>query len=466
MKIPILNGSFTDINCDFRSSYPVNLMPIFDRNALSDFYLRPAQGLVQQGIGPGIDRGGINWNGNYYRVMGTKLCLIDENGGINQLADIGGVGQVTLDYGFDRMAIASSGMLFYWNGTTLSKVTDVDLGYVIDMLWVDGYYMTTDGTYLVVTDLNDPMTVNPLKYGSSEADPDPIKGLLKTKNEVVALNRYTIEFFDNVGGSLFPFARIEGAQIQRGSIGTFSCAIFMDAIVFLGSGKKEPPAVWIGINGTSSKLSTNEIDGLLKTYTEAQLSTVVFETKVDETQNLLLIHLPDRCIVYDGAASLFAKEPVWFVLTSSLTGFSTYRARNLVWCYDSWLIADPTSPSYGHLSESTSDNYGEINRWEFATGIGYNEGNGCIVNEIELIALTGRIKLNTDPSISTCYSIDGLNWSQEKFIKAGKIGQTSKRLVWPKQGHFKNWRVQKFKGNSDCFMSFVRLEADLEKLNA
>ncbi len=464
MQISILNGSFTDQNCDFRSSYPINMMPIFDKNGLSDFYLRPAEGLVKDGDGPGVDRGGINWNGNYYRVMGTKFCLISDTGVISQLCDIGGVGQVTFDYGFDRLAIASSGILFYWNGTNLTQVTDPDLGYVVDMLWVDGYYMTTDGTYLVVTDLNDPLSINPLKYGSSEADPDPIKGLLKTKNEVVALNRYTTEFFDNVGGSLFPFARIEGAQIQRGSIGTFSCAIFMDVVAFLGSGKKEPPAIWLGINGTSSKISTNEIDGILKEYTEAELAKVVMETKVDETQNLLMIHLTDRTLVYDGAASLLAKEPVWFILRSSLVENSIYRARNLVWCYDKWQIADPSTTSYGHLTNSSSQHYGKTIGWEFGTGIGYNKGKGCLVNSIELLTLTGRTLLGDDPTISTCYSNDGVNWSQKKFIKSGKQGETNKRLVWPRQGRFSNWRVQKFKGTSDSFMSFSRLDAELEAL--
>ena len=76
--------------------------------------------------------------------------------------------------------------------------------------------MLTDGEFLIVTELNDPFSVSPLKYGSSEADPDPVKAILKLRNEPYALNRYTIEVFDNVGGEGFPFQRIEGAQTQTG----------------------------------------------------------------------------------------------------------------------------------------------------------------------------------------------------------------------------------------------------------
>jgi hypothetical protein len=35
--------------------------------------------------------------------------------------------------------------------------------------------------------------VDSFKYGSSEVDPDPVKALLKVRNEVYALNRHTIE---------------------------------------------------------------------------------------------------------------------------------------------------------------------------------------------------------------------------------------------------------------------------------
>jgi len=80
---------------------------------------------------------------------------------------------------------------------------------------------------------------------SSEADPDPINGLLKLRNEAYALNRYTIEVFTAISnpGTLFPFERVEGAQIQKGSIGTHTAAVFMERIVFMGGGRNESPAI-------------------------------------------------------------------------------------------------------------------------------------------------------------------------------------------------------------------------------
>lgn len=465
MQIPILNGIYTDGGSDFRTSYPRNMVPVPKQQGISQGYLRPAEGIVQLGSGPGVDRGGINWNGLCYRVMGTKLVRVMADGTTTTLGDVGSGGQCTFDYSFDRLAVASGGRFYYWDGATLKRVTDADLGAVKDFVWVDGYFMTTDGVYLVVTELNDPFAVSPLKYGSSEADPDEILGIIKLRNEIYALNRYSIEVFQNVGGDLFPFKRIEGAQMMRGVIGTFSAAIFMESLAFLGSGRNEAPAVWVGSNSSTAKISTREIDQILAGYPETVLADAVLETRVVNGHQLLYVHLPDQTLVYDGAGSQVVHEPVWFTLTSSIVDLGQYRARNFVWCYDKWLCGDPTSTKHGYLVNDVSSHYGSLNGWEFGTVIIYNEGNGAVFHELELVCLSGNVALNTNPTIWTSYTVDGRTWSQERPRTAGMQGERLKRLAWLQQGHMRHWRAQKFRGTSDSHLSVARLEATVEALN-
>lgn len=467
MQIGILNGIYTDTSPDFRTSYPVNMIPVPKDQGISKGYLRPADGLIANGTGPGIDRGGINWNGVCYRVMGTKLVTVSSNGTVTTLGDVGGPVNtlVTLDYSFDRLAIASGGRLYYWNSALgLVQVTDPDLGIVLDVVWVDGYFMTTDGTSLIVTELLDPTQINPLKYGSSEVDPDPVVALLKLRNEVYALNLNTIEVFDNVGGEFFPFQRIDGAQIQKGVLGTFACCVYLENIAFLGSGRNEAPGIYVGANAQAQKISTQEIDMILLNYTEAQLSLVKLEARNDKSHNHLYVHLPDKTLVYDASASKELGEQVWFTLTTSVVGFNQYRARNLVWAYDKWLIGDPQSSNVGYMNQSIGSHYGQQVRWEFGTTIVYNEGNGALFNELELVTLTGSVALGTNPQISTSYSVDGKSWSQDRSISVGTTGNTRKRLTWFQQGHMRNWRIQRFRGDSDAHLSFARLEAQLEPL--
>jgi Phage stabilisation protein. len=465
MQIPIINGSFTDEAPDFRSAYPRNMVPVPKKQGVSNGYLRPGDGIVSVGTGSGVSRGAITWKGICYRVLGDSLVRVDELGVVAILGVIAGAGQCTLDYSFDVLSISGGGNLYYWDGTTLTQVSDNDVGVVIDHLWVDGYFFFTDGEFLAVTELNDRTAVNPLKYGSSEADPDPVKGVFKLRNEVYALNRHTIEQFNNVGGPLFPFQRNEGAQIQRGVLGTHCAAIFMDTIAFLGGARNEPPAIWLGNNGSSAKISTREIETILEGYTEAALEQTLMEARVFKSHESLYLHLPDQCLVYDGNASQVIGEPVWYTLTSSIDGLSQYRAQNIVWCYNKWLCADPTSDQLGELVITVSTHFGDVVGWEFNTPILYNESLGLIIHQLELVTLPGRVPLGADPVIWTSYSLDGVLWGQERACYVGKQGDRNKRATWLNCGSMRNWRIQKFRGTSDAHLAIARLEAKVEPLN-
>ena len=468
MQIPILSGIYTDNGPDIRTSYPVNLVPVPRRSGISDDYLRPAEGLVQNGTGPGIDRGGINWNGVLYRVMGTKLVTVASNGTVTILGDVGGpVSQsVSFDYSYDRLAIASGTNIYYWNGV-LTQITDPDLGPVLPtVIWIDNYFMFTDGEYLIVTDLTNPLSIDPFKFGSTEVDPDPTVALLKLRNEAYAINRYTMEVFDSVDQEGFPFNPISGAQIEKGAVGTFACCVFNSAIAFVGSGRNEAPGVYLGVNANTQKISTQEIDILLLSYTEAQLSQIKVEARNDRAHQHLYIHLPDRTVVFDAQASQEIQGLVWFTLTTSIVGFAQYRARNFVWCYDRWNVSDPQSTTIGVMDLTIGSHWGQIVRWEFSTIIVYNQGFGAIFHQMELVSLTGRVTVGTNPQISTSYSKDGISWSQDRFTTVGTFGATQKRIAWFQMGNMRNWRIQRFRGDTQAHISIVRLEAQIEPLAA
>lgn len=463
MQIPVLSGIYTDDKSRFRTAYPRNLIPVPKSTGISDGYLAPAPGIVSFGTGAGNDRGGINWRGTCYRVSGQYLVSIDQSGSVSGSWAIPGADRVKLDYSFDNLAIAANNSLYIFNGTTVTQVTDGDLGTVLDVIWVDGYYMTTDGSYLVVTELGNPFSVNPLKYGSSEADPDPIVALLKVRNEPYALNRYTIEVFDNVGGSLFPFARNEGAQIQKGVVGGRACCVFRDAVAFVGGGRNEKVSVYIGANGQAIKIAPEEIDTILSGYSEVDLAACYVESRVDGSHQFLYVHLPDKSLVYDAGSSEAAQQPIWVILTTSVVGDAQYKAQGHVWCYNKWIVGDPSSQAIGYLSESVSSHYGDVNGWEFSTQILYNDSRGAVFHSLELVSLTGRLS-GVDPVIWASYSLDGISWSTEIPKSAGRYGERNRRIAWFQNGHMRDVRIQKFRGTSDAHISIARLEANIEQL--
>jgi len=272
----------------------------------------------------------------------------------------------------------------------------------------------------------------------------------------------------------------------------------LDSISFLGGGFNEEPGIYLGANASTQKISTQDIDKLLATYTESQLALCRMEARNYRSHQLLYLHLPDRTIVYDAAASAELKQQVWTVLASTIVGFAQYRAQNLVWCYDKWLVGDPQSNAVGYLVDDIGSHWGSTVRWEFATPIVYNSTKGAVVHELELVALTGSVQPLTQPAnildiltqsldlnfitqtyqvvypynvligypqISTSYSLDGIAWSQDHFIGVGATGDTKKRLVWRRQGFMRQRRMQRFRGDSTAHIGAIALEAQIEALN-
>lgn len=465
-QIPILNGIYADpTRPDFRTAYPRNMVPVPKEQGISRGYLRPAEGVrLLNGATPGPDRGGAVWRGTCYRVMGTKLCTVTVDGVVTVLGDVGGTEPVNMDYSFDRIGFASDGHLWYSQGGAPFAVADADIGLVLDAAFIAGYWLTTDGEAIVATDLRDQMSVNPLRYGSSEVDPDQVNAIHRIRNEAYAVNRNTIEGFRNVGGTGFPFAVIQGAQVLRGSVGRWASCVFEDTIAFVGNGRDEAVGVYLASSGGSVPISTREVEIALEAYTDAQLATVQIEARVMRGHRMLYVHLPDMTLVYDAAASAVVEEPAWHVLNSGMT-MGAFRARGFVLLNNAWYAGDPLAPRFGIMDSSIMTHYGDATDWEFTVPAIYNDGNPAIIHELELVALPGRVALGADPVIWTSFSSDGAGWSREQAVRAGKIGNTSKRIVWLDQGMVENWRVQRFRGTSDASLSFARLEARIEPLN-
>ncbi len=463
VAVPIMSGIVAD-GADFRSAYPVNLVPVPKSTGISEGYLRPSEGIVTIADGGGANRGGYRWRGAHYRVMGNSLLNVAADGSFVAVGAIAGTDWVTFDESFDYLAINGGGMLYLYDGTTLTQVTDPDLGVSLDMVWINGYFISTDGEFLISSDINDPFSFNILRYASSEISPDPVVGLQKVRNEIYALNRYTVEIFGAVQnpGEAFPFARIEGAQIMKGAVGSRACCEFMQALAFTGGGPNDPPSVWIGQSAQAQKISTRDIDAVLRVYSDEDLSKLVMESRPDLGHDFLYIHLPDQTLVYDAGASAALEQPVWHVLKSG----GGYRARGFVWCYGQWNVADPFGTMIGKLSADVGSHYGDHVGWEFTTPIAYNDARGVQVHELELIALTGDVALGDDPMIATFYTLDGKTWSSPRYIRAGRQGERAKRLVWDRQGTFRRWRAQRFTGDTRAHMSFAKLEAQFEALAA
>jgi hypothetical protein len=417
MQVPLISGVVSTPDGDFLVSYPVNREPVLRDTSLSNGYLGVPPGITQVGSGPGEDRGGINWNGVCYRVMGTTLVSVSSAWAVTELGDVGSGGPCAFDYSFDNLIVNSGTRLYYWNATAgLRQVTDVDLGVVLDAIYVDGYTMTTDGTALVVTDLNDPMAVNPLKYGSAEESPDAVTGLVHMHSEVYALGRYTIQVFQNIGGSGFPFQTSKGSTAPFGCVGARAKCKYLGSLAFVGGEENAATGVYVLGAGDAQKISSAEVDADLAKLSDAELAAVWLEARVRDDDQRLLLHTPNRTWGFSAQVSKKSSIKTWCQYVSAPLPEGRYEGRGLVLAYGKWIVGS-SSGQIGVLDTTTAQHYGADVAWQFDTTLFYNDAQRGILGSIELIGTPGRG--TADGRVFFSYTKDGLVWSQERVDALG-----------------------------------------------
>ena len=465
VQVAILSGIYGKTSADFERSVPVNMTPIAEPGdgngtGISKGYLRLIYGVRQVLDAGATDRGGYVWNGQHLRVIGATLYRV---AGVT-LTALGALANddkpVRFAEGFDRVGIATAEKLYYWDGSALAEVTDPDLGVVLSLAWSDGYFLTTDGGYIVATELNDPTSVDPLKYGSSEADPDPIVGVLALRGEVYAVNRYTIEKFINGGTTGFPFQRSRGSQIPKGAVGGRAYVPFVETFAFCGSARNETPSVYLAGAGQAIRISPRALDEALKLLSEAEMADVQLEAVHAAGLQQLLVHLPTETWVYHWTASQLLDIPVWSKLAGGAVLDQAFPARNFLLADGEWWCAN--GALLGVVDAGEPGLFGEPLAFQFDTALLYNGGAGAIVHEAELATLAGR---GGDTQVALSWTDDGLTWSQERFAGAGARGNRGARPSWRRLGRLANWRGFRFRGVAKGPIAFARLEATLEPLS-
>lgn len=457
MKLPLLSGVGSK-GAEWIARAPLNLEPVIVESGISKGQLVSPAGAVSYATGFGIDRGAIVWNDTHYRVMGTKLVRVNHGASVDELGDVGGVGPVSLDYGPDRLGIRSGASLYYWDGLSLVQVTDEDLGSVTDMIWIGGYFMTTDGSYVIVTELSDPTSVQSLKYGSAESDPDPITGLLKnrTTNEAIVLGRYTIQTLQNVGGNGFPFAAVPGATLPVGCVGPGAKVYVGAGFAFVGSGRGGSLGVHIAAGQGSQKISNRAVDDALAAIEDP--AAIEMECRTYRGEQRLLVHLPDETWVYLVAASGGAEEPLWYRVRSG-TG-KPYRLRHAVLWGQEWFVGDTESAAIGKLTSEVDSHFGEEVEWQFEPGLLYNDGKPAILHQAELVGLPGR---GTAPgSLFFSVTADGEIFSTERPLHIFP-GERNKRLLWRPHRRFQTYLGLRIRGIGGR-PGFAALEATVQAL--
>lgn len=464
MKLPLVKGTKVSNIAEWRDFLPLNMVGF--SQSIGDWtgFLRTSNGLVSYTTGTGIDRGAI-WSDRFkthVRLSGQTFIEVDQFGGVVSLSgtSVPGSDQAQFANSFNSIAFVADGDYWRWDTSTLTNVTKpVGAGDFIDMVWIDGYYIFTDGENLWNTTLADEAVFNANERAGSDFAPDEILGVGRTTdNKLLAFNRYTIDPFYNNAGALFPFARIPNASIPIGIVGTNAKANIGDGrwVVF-GGGKEYSPTFFM-LTNSYSKISTKEIDSIIDTYSDYELVNISIEYRDTRDQGLVICHLPRHTLVYDVRLSGTLGEPIWYEWNS---GLNPWRARNGI--YDprninntasGWIYGDSIDSTIGKLDQTVSAQYGEIVEFECNTPI---VRAGGTVDNCEIVSAPGHSSV-TDDVVFLSTTKDGALFGPEVMVPRGNSGDYQHRMIKRRLGDYPRWFGMKIRGKSAGVFSVAGVE--------
>tara|TARA_R110000868_G_scaffold21274_2_gene88434 strand:- start:1716 stop:3155 length:1440 start_codon:yes stop_codon:yes gene_type:complete len=472
--LPIANGFYVSPSLPISAQECTNFYPnINEAPSLNQETLFGTAGLKEvasTGTVENENRGSHEMNGVPYFVNGTQLYSLVETivGGVpvhtlTSLGTVAGTVRVSMaDNGSQLMILVpgGAGYIFTHTANTFVTITDVDFtanGLPQFVVFVDSYFVCTTNTKKFISSApNNGTSWNALDYGTAESDPDDTVAPVVFKNQLFIAGSETIEAFQNIGGTDFPFQRT-GLFLQKGVYAPYSLINVQDSFMFIGGGSNESPAVWALSGNSTVKVSTIPIDSILQVLSSTQLAAVFSWAYAQNGAYFVGFTLPNTTFVYD----LTSKR--WHERKSVVSGeLGAFRVSSMVQAYNHILCGDTVDGRIGHLDPAIYSEYNADIIRTVSTQPFQNTMNSFSVPSIELTVESGVGNTTVlNPQISMDRSKDGKTWSDPRTRSIGKAGEYDRRAVWRRNGYVNRFEIFRFTLTDQVKPVIIQLTADI-----
>jgi len=448
---------------DYRDALPVNMYVVERKVRGSDGYLINQPGIKPLGETPGSDRGAFfssRFN-KHLRVSGTRLISINMNGSFDDLGAIPGSLQVIIDESFNNVAILAEGNLYYWNPINgLRQISDPNLGTPIDLCFIRGVFLFTDGANLYHTTLADEEIINPTDFATSEISPDPTVSVNRTKaNQAIVGDRHTTSYFYFSGGENFAFSTIDGQASKSGPISPNVVAELDGEWFYIGGEKEESLFIYQATGSNHAKISTREIDKILATYTTEELQNASLESRGEDGYHFLHINLPNDTLLFNYTiARKLGVRYSWTKLKTSITLNDGWRGVNGIFDgnLNKWVYGDRSGNRVGTLDNTISTIYGD--KTEFLWFTPFVTLDGMSINQITLKTISGFSDGPVPVAISITYN--GETYGQEWMAQYSSKNKRDLRFEPRRLGNVDDYVGFKFRATTDGLLNVGAMELD------
>jgi hypothetical protein len=338
---------------------------------------------------------------------------------------------------------------------------------------IDGYYVwATDEKKIIVSALNDGRTYNALDFASAEYDNDRIVAVFRVKNQLHVAGTSTIETFDNIGGSGFPFQRT-GVFHDVGVLAPHSVQQLDDGIYFVGGTKNRQPSLY-SLDGSGG---LQRVDDL---YTQNLLSDLMAPYSGLLNVSLSAFSYSESGHVFYGLRSeLDSTEAFVYDITTGLWHTrnnypvrSTIKFRSAIVCLVSGSTSySPVAVNSGTIQEAygTADSY--LDR-EIILPVMHNELERFSIAWMELTLEYGSSASSDDDlTVELFYRRDARDntfaWRSCGTVTMVGADQPQRvRFIWRRLGRFERYAQFKLEarlpdGSSKASRRLIALRAEV-----
>lgn len=434
MRLPFAVASYTHRSLPVSAQRLINLFAEAQpETAKARLPLLPTPGLREvQNLGQGPIRGVHVMGGALYAVAGTGVYLVPALGTPTLLGSIVNGGPVSLDSNGNRLCIVVPETYQAWvvdrSAGTLTQVTDADFPGSLGVTVIDGYFIhakPNSGEFFLSA-LNDPSAYNALDFATAEGAPDNLVVPIRVGRDLWLFGEQSTEIWSNVGATDFPFLRVSGGFVSRGTAARGSVATRLGAAVWLGDDR----VIYSAPGVQPQRISTHAVEQAIGGYERVDDAIAwIYEL---EGHAFYVITFPSAgdTWVFDFATGL------WHERESE--GLGVWRAK-LGAAFAGGIFAGDAVDGRIWLLDPTHAWEGSAQIVRVATGTSFH-AEGRKVTLTRLAAeFEGGVGIpsgqGSDPLVWLSWSNDGgRTFSNDATARIGKIGEYRTRAEWRRLG--------------------------------
>lgn len=363
---------------------------LFQRPGLAALYDRASRGVYRQ---DGVFEGGL------FTVSGSVLYRNN-----TALGSVAGSDRVEFAYTVDGLFVLSGGVVYQYDGSTLSQTAFPDGASVASITELDNFLVAVrQDTGTVYFRVPGDTTWNALDFFSAEREPDPAICVRSLIDVLYVFGSASIEAFAPTGSATQPFQRIQGAGFARGCKDKNSVVTLDNTLFFVGEDN-----IAYRIDNVPVRISDHGQEERFSLSATASCGTYSWQG-----HKFYVVGLETETLVYDvaGGWSQYVQNGGAFPSTLCFDGSTTYVAGEKI-----------------YTLEDRADDDGEVMERIWTSIIPVDEPVSC--DAIEIGLSPGVTPLGTEPAVvQTRISRDqGRTWGDWREASTGFGGEYRKRV--------------------------------------